>query len=183
MGTSRFLEFCEDARYPQWLLWMKVGYALVLHHSGVVYIADFRRCGRLNLCNNSVLHVTNAEGQSINRGEVVNQVCRPDDYPPTWCVCKTSYLRGEDWGRKVYSVRNNPVLKVNYGNEFIHWDSEQEQFNIRPVSPNRHPWERGSRSEYEARDSHSDEARNTYENRKFTQIRDTCMWRVSHALS
>ena len=40
---------------------MKVGHTLVLHHSGVIYIADFRRCDRFVLCNISVLHVTSVE--------------------------------------------------------------------------------------------------------------------------
>jgi hypothetical protein len=59
MDTSRFLELGEDAGYPQGLLRMKVGYALVLHHSGVKDIADSRRDDRFSLRNiSSVLHFT-----------------------------------------------------------------------------------------------------------------------------
>lgn len=73
----------------------------------------------------------------------------------------------------VYSVPGGSVVKVNDGNKFIRLDSEQEKLDICPVSPNRHPLKTGSRSEYEARDDHSDGTRNAREKRKFTQIRDT----------
>lgn len=57
----------------------------------------------------------------------------------------------------MYSVRSGSVLKVNDGNDLIRLYSEQEQqLNICPVSPNRHPWKGGSRSEYEAKDDRSE---------------------------
>ena len=68
-GTPRFLELREDTRYPQGLLRMKVVYALVLHHPGVIYIADSRMGDGTSLCNISVLHLTEAEkGESSKIG-------------------------------------------------------------------------------------------------------------------
>ena len=69
MGASRFLELREDTRYPQRLLRVKVWYALVLHHPGVIYIADSRMVDGTSLCNISVLHLTEAEkGESSKSG-------------------------------------------------------------------------------------------------------------------
>lgn len=64
LDTPCSLELCKNTRYSQRLLWVKVGYALVLHHPGVIYIADFRR-GDCPLLNISVLHLTRAEAKAL----------------------------------------------------------------------------------------------------------------------
>ena len=76
IDTSCFLELREDTQDPQRLLRMKVGYALVLHHSGVIYITDFRRGDRL-LWNVSVLHLTKVErDKSWKRGRSRSDLSR-----------------------------------------------------------------------------------------------------------
>ena len=59
--TSSSLELREDARYSRRLLRVKIGYALVLHHPGVIDIADSRRGDKRFLWNMTVLHFTRTE--------------------------------------------------------------------------------------------------------------------------
>lgn len=59
VDTPRFLQLGENAGYPRGLLRMKGGYGLVLHHSGVIDIADTRRLGDRDILRDiSVLHLT-----------------------------------------------------------------------------------------------------------------------------
>ena len=133
MDASRPLELRKNTRYPQGLLRMKVGYALVLHHSGVIYIASFRSCDWFILCNISALHTSNAEGLIVEEWPIV-QECRPGNR----ChVC----------GRKVYSRSQWFRTESKRREQTIRLGSEQERFNICPISPNRHPWKSGYRSE------------------------------------
>ena len=103
-GTPCFLELREDTRYPQGLLRVEVGYALVLHHPGVIYIADSRMGDRIFLCNISVLHLAEAEKDESSksdrsRSELSQTV--PHVIHPV-----------KPGGKVMYSVRNASVLRV-----------------------------------------------------------------------
>jgi len=90
---------------------VEVGYALVLHHPGVIYIADSRMGDGAVLCNISVLHLTEAkknESSKGNRSRSESQSDSPSRDPSH-----------ETPGGKMYSFLNTSVLQVDDKNEVI----------------------------------------------------------------